>query len=102
VANGNKRINKISPRKKNEGNKFFILYPKTDKGNFNSPASPERRGGGQGAGRYNRLQAAKGMKDLLLSFLNVIVRLNAEYSSRPPNPLPPLRGRRGSGSYFQL
>ena len=30
-----------------------------DEGNFSSPASPERRGGGTGAGRYARHQAAK-------------------------------------------
>ena len=32
-------------------------------GNFSSPASPERRGGGKGAGRYARHPAAKGIKD---------------------------------------
>ena len=30
----------------------------------NSPASPERRGGGQGAGWYTRLQAAEGIKEV--------------------------------------
>ena len=35
-----------------------------DEGSFNSPASPVRRGGGKGAGRYIRYPAAKGDKDL--------------------------------------
>ena len=32
-------------------------------GNFSSPASPERRGGGTGAGWYIRHIAAKGIKE---------------------------------------
>ena len=39
---------------------------KGDKGGMrcNSPASPERRGGGKGAGWYTRLQAAEGIKEV--------------------------------------
>ena len=72
-------------------------------GNFNSPASPVRSGGGTGAGWYTRLTAAKAIEDigyLLSRLMQVILRLNAESSSRPRTPSPLLEGGGGAKITF--
>ena len=62
-------------------------------GNFSSPASPTRRGGGKGAGWYTRLQAAK--ETYPTTFFTPL-RLEAEPSSRP---LPPPPSTREAGEF---
>ena len=43
--------------------KAYLRYVFRVEGNFSSPASPKRRGGGTGAGWYIRSLTAKGIKD---------------------------------------